>query len=80
MVERSPLRWVGSSPAAAVAAAAARPAAAAFLGPVQPVAERLELHLAHPAHLGRVDLRVAVEAEPPRLAAFVEEKRRQARS
>src|SRR5207247_4153714 len=72
MVERSPLRGVGSSPAAAVAAAAARPAAAAFLGPVQPVAERLELHLAHPAHLGRVDLRVAVEAEAPRLAALVE--------
>src|SRR5207247_6509178 len=72
MVERSPLRWVGSSPAAAVAAAAARPAAAAFLGPVQPVAERLEFRLAQPAHLGRVDLRVAVEAKAPRRAALVE--------
>src|SRR2546427_3640963 len=63
MVESSPLRWVGSLPVAAVASAAARPAAAALLRPVQPVAERLERRLVHPAHLGRVDLRVAVRSE-----------------
>src|SRR5437867_201294 len=72
MVDGSPLTWIGSSPVLAVAAAAARPAAAALFRPVQPVAERLERRLTHPAHLGRVDLRVAVEAEPPRLAAVVE--------
>src|SRR5438094_9157323 len=72
MVASSPLRWIGSLPVAAVAAAAARPAAAALLRPVQPVAERLERRLVHPAHLGRVDLGVAVEAETPRLAALVE--------
>src|SRR3989442_346615 len=60
-----------SAPVAAVAAAASRPAAAALLRPVQPVAERLELRLAHPADLGRVDLGVAMEAEPARLAARV---------
>src|SRR5207247_7584054 len=72
MVDSSPLTWIGSLPVAAVAAAAARPAAAALLRPVQPVAERLERRLVHPAHLGRVDLGVAVEAETPRLAALVE--------
>src|SRR5919201_1329308 len=48
-----------SAPVAAVAPAAARTAAAPRLRLEQPVAEVVELRLAHPADLARVDLGVA---------------------
>src|SRR6185369_14135666 len=39
---------------------------------VHPVAERLEVALRDPAHLARIELRVAMQAETPLVAALVE--------